>query len=168
MNRTMAQDEWVSLTKTSGLRPPVADPDVEGNVPGHESWSRQAQRLQTEALVFYFLFKHSRVTWFPRWVAAGIAAYLLSPVQLIPSYIPVIGFLDDFLVLFLGVKLLRRIIPADVFAECRQRAEAVETRRKEEIRSVAATVGWIAVILLWLLAAVVASVLIMKHIHHYR
>ena len=164
MNRTMAQDEWVSLTKTSGLRPPVADPDVEGNVPGHESWSRQAQRLQTEALVYYFVFKHPRVTWFPQWGAACVAAYLLSPVQLIPSYIPVIGFLDDIFVLFLGVKLLRRIIPIDVFAECRQRAEVVEAERKEKIRSMAATVGLVAVILSWLLVAVVASALIVKYI----
>jgi len=147
------------LSKTS--------PDVEGNIPGRlGSWRHQAQRLQTEALVFYFLFKHPRVPWFARWVAACVAAYLLSPFQLIPSYIPVIGFLDDFLVLFLGVKVLRKIIPKDVFAECRQRAEVVEARRKEEIRSVAATVGLIVVVFLWLLAAVIASALIMKYTHH--
>ena len=108
----MEQDYRVPLAKRSGRRHPLADPDVEGNVSGRaRRWRRQAQRLQTEALVFYFVFKHPRVTWFPQWGAACVAAYLLSPVQLIPSYIPVIGFLDDIFVLFLGVKLLRRIIP---------------------------------------------------------
>jgi uncharacterized membrane protein YkvA (DUF1232 family) len=156
----------VPLGKPSGSCSPTADPDAEGNEPGRLwSWRHQAQRLQTEALVFCCVFKHPRATWFARWVAACIAAYLLSPVQLIPSYIPVIGFADDFLVLFLGVKLLRRIIPKDVLAECRQRAEVVETQRKEEIRSAAATVGLVAVIFLWFLAAVIGSILIVKYIY---
>jgi uncharacterized membrane protein YkvA (DUF1232 family) len=165
----MAHDHYlVPLAKISGPRSPIADSNVEENEPGRlESWRHQAQQLQTEALVFYFVFKHPRVTWFARWVAACIAAYLLSPLQLIPSYIPIIGFLDDLLVLFLGVKLLRRIIPKDVLADCRQRAEVVETQGKEEIRPVAATVGLVAIIFLWLLAAVIASALIMKYIHHY-
>jgi len=164
----LEQDYRVPFTTTTGLRSPIADPDAEGNVSGRaKRWRRQAQRLQKEALVFYFVFKHPRVTWFPKWVAACVAAYLLSPVQLIPSYIPVIGFLDDIVVLFLGVKLLRRIIPKDVFAECRQRAEVVEAQRKEKIRSMAATVGLVAVILLWLLVAVVGSALIIKYIHRH-
>ena len=103
------------------------------------------------------MFKHPRVSWLARSVAACVAAYLLSPVQLIPSYLPVIGFLDDFLVLFVGVKLLRRIVPKNVLAECRQRAEFVEVRRKEEIRSAASTVGLIVVVFLWFLAAIIAS-----------
>ena len=145
------------------------DPDVEGNRAGRlGTWRRQAQRLQTEALVFYFVFKHPRVTWFARWIAACIAVYLLSPVQLIPSYIPVIGFLDDLLVLFLGVKVLRRIIPNDILAECRQRAKVVATRRKEKIRSVGATVGLVAVVSLWLVGTVLASTLIVEYIHHHR
>jgi uncharacterized membrane protein YkvA (DUF1232 family) len=163
----MTKDDWVPLAKTSDLRSPVADPDVEANEPGRVGrWKRQAQRLQTEALVFYFVFNHRRVTGFARWVAACTAAYLLSPVQLIPSYIPVIGFLDDLLVLFLGIKLLQRIIPADVLAECRYRAAVVETRRKEELRSVVGTVGLISIIILWLLPAVIVSALIMKYIHY--
>ncbi len=109
-------------------------------------WSQQAQRLRTEALVFYFAFRHPRVRWYARLVAVSTAIYLLSPVQLIPSYIPVIGFLDDFLVLFLGVKLLRRIVPREVLAECVRRAEAVEAQRKEKIRSAGAAAGLLAVI----------------------
>lgn len=165
MNKIMADDQLLPLAKTSGSRSPAADPEVEGNEPGRfASWKQQAQRLRTEALVLYFVFKHPRVPWFAKWVAACVAAYLLSPVQLIPSYIPVIGFLDDFLALFIGVKLLRRIIPKDVLAECRQRARAVGMRGREEIKSSAATSGLIAIIFLWLLAAVIASALIMKFI----
>ncbi|MGB2617378.1 MAG: DUF1232 domain-containing protein, partial [Candidatus Acidiferrales bacterium] len=74
------------------------------------NWKVQAQRVQREAYVYYFAFKHPRVPWYAKLVAACSAAYLFSPIQLIPSYIPVIGFLDDFLVLFLAARLLQRII----------------------------------------------------------
>ena len=130
------------------------------------SWRQRAQRLQKEAHVFYFAFKHPRTPWYARLVAACTAGYPLSPIQFIPSFIPVIGFLDDFLVLLLGAKLLQRIIPTDVLAECRQSAEAAETRRKEEITSSARTVAALAIATLWLLVAVVASGLIAACISH--
>ena len=63
-------------------------------------WWRQAQRVQKQAHVFYFVFKHPRNPWYAKMIAACTAGYLLSPVQLIPSFIPGIGFLDDLLVLF--------------------------------------------------------------------
>ncbi len=130
------------------------------------NWRQRAQRLQKQGYVFYFAFKHPRTPWYARLVAACAAGYPLSPIQLIPNFIPVIGFLDDFLVLFLGAKLLQRIIPADVLAESRQSAEAAETRRKEEIPSSARTVAAIAVAVVWLLLAVAASGLIAACISH--
>ncbi len=128
-------------------------------------WRRQAERLQKEAQVFYFAFKHPRMPWYAKLVVAGTAAYLLSPIQLIPSFIPVIGFLDDLLVLVVGVKLLRKIIPPDVLTECRELAAAAEVRRNAEIRSSLAIFGMVAIASLWLLAAVTATVLIAAYIH---
>jgi uncharacterized membrane protein YkvA (DUF1232 family) len=126
-------------------------------------WMQQAEALRKEALVFYFAFKHPRVRWYARVVAVCTAAYLLSPIQLIPSYIPVIGFLDDLLVLFLGVKVLRKIVPRDVLAECRQHAEAVENRAKERIISASAVLVIVVIVSLWLLATVMASLLTLKY-----
>jgi uncharacterized membrane protein YkvA (DUF1232 family) len=103
--------------------------------------------------------------WYAKLVVAGTAAYLLSPIQLIPSFIPVIGFLDDLLVLVVGVKLLRKIIPPDVLTECRELAAAAEVRRNAEIRSSLAIFGMVAIASLWLLAAVTATVLIAAYIH---
>ena len=129
-----------------------------------KTWRRQAERLQKETQVFYFAFKHSRVRWYAKLVAAGTAAYLLSPVQLIPSFIPLIGFLDDLLVLLVGIKLLRRLIPSDVLTECRQLAEAADIQRKETGSSLA-VVGFFAIASLWLIAAITASALIAAYIH---
>lgn len=130
------------------------------------NWRQDAERLQKEAHVFYFAFKHPRVRWYARLVAACTAVYLFSPIQLIPSFIPVIGFLDDFLVLFLGVKLLQKIIPADVFAECRQLVEVAETQRKKTIRSSASAIGLVIIFSLWLLGAALSSALMVKYFHH--
>ena len=129
------------------------------------TWKQQAQRIHREAQTFYFAFKHPRVRWYAKLIAAGTAGYLFSPVQLIPSFIPVIGLLDDFLVLFLGVKLLQRIIPPEVLAECREQAKAAEMRRKDEIRSTAGVIAILAVAVLWLFVAVTVSRLIAVHIY---
>lgn len=130
------------------------------------NWRQQAQRLHKEALVFYFVFKDPRTRWYTRSVAAGTATYLFSPIQLIPSFIPVIGFLDDFLVLFLGAKVVKRLTPPDVLSECRELAAAAETRRKGEIRSGFARFAFATIATLWLLAVVTASALFAAYFYH--
>jgi uncharacterized membrane protein YkvA (DUF1232 family) len=129
-------------------------------------WRGQAQRLQKEAHVFYFVFKHPGTRWYARLLAVCTAGYLFSPIQLIPSFIPVIGLLDDVAVLFLGAKLLKKITPPDVLAECRQLAAAAAIRRREEIRSTAAAVTSTVVATLWLLAAVAGSTLLASYLRH--
>ena len=128
------------------------------------SWRQQAQRAHREAQVFYFALKHPRVPWYAKLVAACSAGYLFSPIQLIPNFIPVIGFLDDFLVLFLGAKVIRRIIPPEVLTECREMAAAAEMRRKDEIRSPATVVAMGVIIAVWLLVTITASKLIGTYI----
>ena len=128
------------------------------------NWRNQARRIQRDAHVYYFAFKHPRVHWYAKLIAACTAGYLFSPIQLIPSYIPVIGFLDDLLVLFVGAKLLQRIVPPEVLTECRQLADAAEIRRKEGTRSTAAVVAFVVILAVWLLAAVGASILMARYI----
>jgi uncharacterized membrane protein YkvA (DUF1232 family) len=91
---------------------------------------------------------------------------VLSPIQLIPNFIPVIGTLDDVLVLFLGIKLLQRITPPDVLTECRELADAAETLRKEEARWASSVVAPIVIGTAWFLAAIVASALLAAYIRH--
>jgi len=130
------------------------------------SWKQRAQRLQKEAHVFYLLFKHRRTRWYARLVAACAAGYLFSPIQVIPNFIPVIGTLDDLLVLFLGIKVLQRITPADVLSECRELADAAETLRKEEARWASSIVAPIVIGTAWFLAAIIASALVAAYIRH--
>ena len=158
----------VNLSKVLGPR----YPDKNANRPGSVSalamrLMQQAQKVQKEAHVFYFAFKHPRMHWYARLIAACTAGYLLSPIQLIPSFIPGVGFLDDLLVLFLGAKLLRKITPPEVMAECRELAEKAEVRREKEIRSAAAVVLPFAIVALWLLATATAGALMAAFIPHH-
>jgi uncharacterized membrane protein YkvA (DUF1232 family) len=128
-------------------------------------WRQQTKRLQKDALVFYFVSKHPGTPWYVRCVAACSVAYSFSPVQLIPSFIPVIGFLDDFLVLLVGAKIVQRFTPPCLLKECRALADATEIRRNRDFgsRTVTSTVFVTAV---WLAAAVVGSALIAVYIYH--
>jgi uncharacterized membrane protein YkvA (DUF1232 family) len=153
-----AEISGLSLTEPApeGVRPePVFSRSVKG----------QAQRLQREAHVCYFVFRHPRSRWYAKVVAVCVAAYLFSPIQVIPNYIPVIGVLDDLLVVFLGAWLLQRITPAEVLTECRELANAADAQRKEKIRSGAAVVASIAIATIWLLAAIAASALIAAYVY---
>jgi uncharacterized membrane protein YkvA (DUF1232 family) len=129
------------------------------------SWNWRAQRLQKEALFLYFVFRNPRTPWYVRGVAACSAAYLFSPVQLIPSFIPVIGFLDDFLVVFAGAKLVRRFTPPELLRECREQADAAEARRSEEVQPGLVRFAIVLSAATWLLAAVAASALLTAYLY---
>jgi len=128
------------------------------------TWRQQTKNLQKDAFVFYFVFKHPRTPWYVKVEAACSVAYLFSPVQIIPSFIPVIGFLDDFLVLLIGAKVIRRFTPSDVLTECRESAEAAEIRKKEEVRSgIVSSTRFVTTV--WLVVAVVGGVLVAAFLH---
>jgi uncharacterized membrane protein YkvA (DUF1232 family) len=122
------------------------------------NWRRRAEQLQKQAYLFYFVFKHQRTAWYSRLTAACSAAYVLSPIQLIPNFIPVIGWLDDVLVLFVGAKILQKITLADVLAECRDLAEASCKGRKNEFKW--AVIAPLILISAWLLVTLATIVFV--------
>jgi len=126
----------------------------------------EAQRLQKDAYIVYFVFRHPRTRWTARLIAACTAGYLFSPIQLIPSFIPVIGILDDLLVVILGLKLLQKIVPESVLTECRVLAAAAEERRKGKIRSAAAVLGSVAIGTAWLISAFIGTALMTAYLRH--
>lgn len=90
-----------------------------------ETWKRQARRLKRETYALYLAMRDPRVPWYARALAVCVVAYAFSPLDLIPDFIPVLGFLDDLILVPLGVALVRRLIPPPVLAECRERADTV-------------------------------------------
>jgi len=86
------------------------------------------------------ILRHPNVPWSARLVAACALGYILSPIQLIPSFIPVIGQLDDLAVLLAGAKVVRVLVPSPVLVECEGRAES-RTGRARPLRPVQAEYG---------------------------
>ncbi len=87
-----------------------------------------AHRVRTEAHAVWLAIRDPRTPWAARIVGLLVAAYALSPIDLIPDFIPVLGLLDDAILIPLGVWLFERLIPAEQFAEHRARAEAASDR----------------------------------------
>ena len=105
-----------------------------------------ARRLKRDAVVLWVCARHPRTPFLAKALAAALVAYALSPIDLIPDFIPVLGYLDDLVILPLGVWLTLKLVPADVLAECRAEAH----RRLEEWRAAPRSRGAAAVIVcLW-------------------
>jgi uncharacterized membrane protein YkvA (DUF1232 family) len=99
----------------------------------------------------YLAYRDPRVPWYARVVAALVVGYAFSPLDLIPDPIPVLGYLDDLILLPLGIALVLRLIPAPVMAECRIKAQ-------ERLDS-GHPVNWIAaavIVCIWIALAVIA------------
>lgn len=116
----------------------MADPTcavkIELRTKVHEWWRAQRSRLRKDLMsiakqvnLLSLLMKRPEVPW-PAKVAGGCSiAYIFSPIQLIPTFIPVIGQLDDLVVLFLGTRVVRRFTPASALAECEALAESASS-----------------------------------------
>jgi uncharacterized membrane protein YkvA (DUF1232 family) len=122
-----------------------------------ETWKQRARELQTEVYAMYLAYRDPRVPWYARIFAACVVAYAFSPIDLIPDPIPILGYLDDLVLVPLGVWLARRMIPPAVLAECRDQARDVMKQGKPVSRAAAAVI-----IAIWLCLAVVAVAFIMR------
>ncbi len=110
-------------------------------------WKTKSAQLKSEIYALYLAYKHPRTPWYAKVLVALILGYALSPIDLIPDFIPVIGYLDDLIIVPAGITLLIKIIPRDVLEECRAKAKSDLSKRKPK--------NWIAaiiIVLIWLLA----------------
>jgi uncharacterized membrane protein YkvA (DUF1232 family) len=94
------------------------------------SWKARARLIKGEVIALSFAVRDPRVPWYAKVAAACVVAYALSPIDLIPDFIPVLGYLDDLVLVPFGVWLVVQLIPADVLAECRARAQRVSLRAR--------------------------------------
>lgn len=82
-----------------------------------------ARRLKTELFALYLACRDPRVPWYVRILAICVVGYAFSPIDLIPDPIPILGHLDDLIIVPAGIWLTVKLIPVDVLRECRQRAK---------------------------------------------
>ncbi|MDG4876912.1 YkvA family protein [Mesorhizobium sp. WSM4935] len=107
-----------------------------------KQWARKIKR---DVVALWIAARDPRVPWYAKATAGAVAAYALSPVDLIPDFIPIIGYLDDLLIVPVGIMLAVKLVPADLMGEFRE-----EAMRREKPVSKA---GLAFMIALWTLAA---------------
>jgi uncharacterized membrane protein YkvA (DUF1232 family) len=108
-------------------------------------WAARARRLKVELFALYLAARHPRTPWYAKLVVAGFVAYAVTPVDLVPDAIPILGLVDDLIFVPLAIALAVRFVPAPVLAECRGRAhERIATRGRS---------SWIPIAAVWLAMA---------------
>ncbi|GAA0748344.1 DUF1232 domain-containing protein [Ideonella azotifigens] len=109
-----------------------------------KTWAR---RIKRDGVTLWFAGKHPRTPWYAKALGVFVVAYALSPIDLIPDFIPVLGYLDDVLLLPGLIWLTIRLLPPEVLAECRAQADAwmQANGRKPNCRA-----GVVLVVALWL------------------
>jgi len=114
-------------------------------------WARLIKR---DVHALYLAGRDPRVPWYAKALAALVAGYALSPIDLIPDFIPVLGYLDDVILVPLGIAAVIRLIPPDVMAEHRAMAAAAQERPVSRAAAIAVIVAWVAAaaVCVWLLA----------------
>ncbi len=110
-----------------------------------EKLKDRARHLKQEIHSLYLAARHPNTPWYAKLLVAGIVAYAFSPIDLIPDFIPVLGYLDDLILVPLGIVVAIRLVPPEVLAECRRRTQGAAALDGPNSRAAA-----IVIIALWL------------------
>ena len=109
---------------------------------------QRARLLKAETFALYLATRHPETPWYARLLVAGVVAYALSPIDLIPDFVPVLGYLDDLILIPMGITLAVRMIPTPVLAECRARAKVIMANGNPVSRTAA-----VVIVVIWLVLA---------------
>ena len=122
-----------------------------------ESWKQRARQLKVETYAVYLAYNDPRVPLHARVFAACVVGYAFSPIDLIPDPIPILGYLDDLVLVPLGIALALRMIPENVMVECREKADAAMREGKPTNWKAAA-----AIVAVWVLTALLVIVVMVR------
>ncbi|WP_341738938.1 YkvA family protein [Microcoleus sp. CAWBG640] len=118
-----------------------------------QSLKQLARKLKKETYAIYLASIDPRVPWYARILAGVTVAYAFSPIDLIPDFIPILGYLDDLIIVPLGIWLVIKMIPPEVLAECREQA-AAQINREKPINLAAAVV----IVAIWIGFGILAAI----------
>jgi uncharacterized membrane protein YkvA (DUF1232 family) len=105
-----------------------------------------ARTLRRDGHAIYLASRDPRVPWYVKLLAMAVAGYALSPIDLIPDFIPIVGYLDDLIIVPLGIWLVVLLVPDGIMAECRAKADQAG-------QGPVSRTGMIIIIILWLIGA---------------
>ena len=118
-----------------------------------DDWKQEAHRLEHEIHAIYLAYKDPRTPLYAKIFAACVIGYAFSPIDLIPDTIPILGYLDDLILIPLGIAILIKMIPPKILQECREKAQVTQRVGKQK--------SWIAgsiIIAIWIIAFLITIV----------
>ncbi|ANJ66720.1 hypothetical protein A9404_04415 [Halothiobacillus diazotrophicus] len=118
-----------------------------------EKLKQRARHLKAETFALYLAARDPRTPWYAKLLVAGIVAYAFSPIDLIPDFVPVLGYLDDLILIPLGIALAIKLVPHSVLAESRTRAQET-IKNGKPVSRVAGSV----IVIIWLVLAALCIV----------
>lgn len=121
-----------------------------------------ARSLKRESYALYIATRDPRVPWYAKAFLGLVVAHTFSPIDLIPDFIPVLGYLDDLVITPLGIVLALKMVPPEVMVEARQEAEGLLQQGKPISR-----VGAIMVIAIWLVIIIAVVWSIVRAVGNY-
>ncbi len=124
-----------------------------------EKWKESARKLKEELHAVYLACRDARTPWYAKALGLCVIGYALSPIDLIPDPIPILGYVDDLILLPLGIAAVRKLIPSAILDECRIKAREASTKPKRK--------NWIAagvIISFWVVLIVLAFIGLGKYL----
>ena len=109
------------------------------------NWQHWARHLKSEAMALYLAYRDPRTPWIARVVLVVVVAYAFSPIDLIPDFIPILGYVDDLLLLPLGIAVAIRLLPAEVLMDCRKQASQMVDKPVSRVAAAIIVTIWILV-----------------------
>jgi uncharacterized membrane protein YkvA (DUF1232 family) len=122
-----------------------------------ETFKRWAKALKRDVVDLWLAARDRRTPWLPKLVAAFVAAYELSPIDLIPDFVPILGYVDDLVIVPIGIAIALRLIPAPLITEFRAQAGG-RSSRPSSVMAAYVIVG------IWLIAAAATSYWVLRHV----
>lgn len=121
------------------------------------AWKKRVAQLKLEMYALYLAYRDPRTPWHAKLLLMLLLGYAFSPIDLIPDFIPILGYLDDLILLPLGIALALRMVPRDVMAECRERAQQAASAGRPTSRIAAAII-----IAIWVVLAAASAVIVWR------
>ena len=118
---------------------------------------QRARHLKAETFALYLAARDPRTPWYAKLLVAGIVAYAFSPIDLIPDFVPVLGYLDDLILIPVGITLAIRLVPDSVLTDCRAQAQEIFKNEKPVSR-----IAVVVIVVIWIALATLCIVWVYK------
>jgi uncharacterized membrane protein YkvA (DUF1232 family) len=124
-----------------------------------------AKKLKKQLFILYLAYKDERVSWYTKLFTACVVAYAFSPIDLIPDFIPVLGYIDDIIIVPLGIMIALKMLPKNVIEDCTLKAEELIQNEKPQNWVAGSIIIIVIIIIVWILIFMWSCFIVFKFLN---